>query len=160
MGTPITRADLEQSFPSLTPKVRAAIEAIFPQLILLAQQSDASVAATEGINNATVLTLSANDAFGNERIIAHGSGVVFQDNGPGSTFIIALANDLHFNGPYRVAFNLLADTNLDLPASGRVLVDDDFAGGPYATDAAAAADGIAVGQIYRHTAGTVVWRQV
>lgn len=159
MATSLTRADLEQSFPNLTPKVRAAIEAIFPQLIVLAQQGDATVAATTGIGNATVLTLSANDAFGNERILAHGTGVVFQDNGPGGTLVIGLANDLHFNGGFRVAFNLLSDTNLDLPASGRVLVDDDFAGGPYANDAAAAADGVKVGQIYRGPMGAVVWRQ-
>ena len=32
--------------------------------------------------------------------------------------------------------------------------------GPYASDAAAAADGILLGQAYRATGGTILWRQV
>jgi hypothetical protein len=51
---------------------------------------------------------------------------------------------------------LAADTNLDLPPSGRVPSSED---GPYADDTAAAAAGIQVGQWYAKTGGTVAWRQ-
>jgi hypothetical protein len=54
---------------------------------------------------------------------------------------------------------LLTDTNITMPPAGRLLAAN-ITAATYANDAAAAADGIAVGEAYRQPLGIVTWRQV
>lgn len=152
--TTLTRADLEKLFGN-DPKVIRAFEsltqAVQDQASQLASQTDA----TEAINDATVITLSPNATFGNERVLALGEGLDAVDNGPGNTLVLQLTFQISTNGGYPCTFNLKADTNLDLPTEGTV---PSSAIGPYADDAAAAAAGVAVGEWYAKTGGTVAWR--
>lgn len=95
-----------------------------------------AIASTGAIQNATVITLSANAAFNNERVLVL-DPTYFQ------------ADDTGPNGQYRVTF---------------IVPDSPQLPGPYASDAAAAAAGVDVGDAYRSsataTAGYVLWRQV
>lgn len=157
MGTSITRADLER-LQGMTPKLLRALEALFVDTATISNTVAGQVDATGSIQNATVLTLSSNTAFNNERVLTLDPNFFSEtDGGPGGTYKVTLINIIATNGGYRCTFNLKADTNLDMPVSGRVPSSAD---GPYADDAAAATAGINVGEIYRKTGGTVVWRQV
>lgn len=157
MSTAITRADL-QRLDGMTPKLLRALEELFVDTATTASAVAGQAAATGSIQNATVLTLSSNAAFNNERVLSLDPNFFRStDGGPSSTLFITLVNIIQTNGGYACTFNLKADTNLDMPVSGRVPSSAD---GPYADDAAAAAAGIQIGEIYRKTGGTVVWRQV
>lgn len=157
MGTSITRADLQQ-LGGMTPKLLRALEALFVDTAAVSETVAGQVSATGSIQSATVLTLSTNAAFANERVLSLDPNFFeATDGGSGGAYAITLVNIIQTNGGYRCTFNLKADTNLDMPVSGRVPSSAD---GPYADDAAAAAAGINIGEIYRKTGGTVVWRQV
>lgn len=157
MSTSVTRNDLQQ-LQGISPKVLRAFETLLVDTAAATEAVAGQVAATGSIQNATVLTLSSNAAFANERILSLDpnffTGV---DGGPGGTYTVSLINFIATNGGYRCTFNLKADTNLDMPVSGRVPSSAD---GPYADDAAAAAAGINVGEIYKRPAGVLAWRQV
>lgn len=158
MTTQITRFDLQQ-LAGMTPKLLRFFEDLF---VSTAQNSAATgdlSQATQSIQNATVITLSPNNAFNNERVLVVGAGLEVSDSGPNGTLTLTLANNLTFNGGFAVTFNLEADTNLDLPSSGRVMVKQDFASLTNAlNDAAAAAAGVPVGGLYRN--GSVVMVRV
>lgn len=155
----------------------AEIEKLFPgnrkAVIAYRQQQNAvdansttgatNVAATVQLQQATNITLSPNDALENERILNVANGLTIKDNGAGSTVVIGLEFLITLLGGYPITLNLEADTALDVPSSGRLIVDSDISylsAGPFANDAAAATGGIAVGQIYKKTGGDVSWRQV
>lgn len=156
MTTQASRADLEQ-LKGITPKLIR----FFEQLFVEGQSTKASVAgaveSTGALQNATVLTLSSNAAFTNERVLSLSSAFTVVDTGPGGELQISLGGTVGLNGGFSCTFNLAADTNLDLPTLGRVPSSAD---GPYADDTAAAAAGVAIGEWYAKTGGTVVWRQV
>lgn len=157
MSTSITRADLEQ-LKGISPKLLRAFADLFVDTAGISSQLQGQVAATGAIQNATVITLSSNTAFNNERILTLDPTLfVVADGGPGAELSVTLVNVVALNGGYQCTFNLQADTNLDLPSSGRVPSSGD---GPYADDTAAAAAGIALGGWYAKTGGTVVWRQI
>lgn len=118
-----------------------------------------NVGATQALQDATVITLSPNDTLTNERVLEVAEGLALTDTGPGGNLIIGLVYHIITNGGYRLTMNLASDTDVTLPPLG-TLLESTLGGGPYATDAAAASGGVALGAPYRKTGGTVVWRQV
>jgi hypothetical protein len=118
-----------------------------------------NVGATTALQDATVITLSPNDTFSQERVLSVGEGMTITDTGPNANVIIGLLYHIILNGGYRLTFNLLSDTNLSLPPLG-TLLESTLWGGPYSTDALAAAGGVPLGAPYRAPAGVVKWRQV
>lgn len=161
MTSTFNREDLYK-LQGMTPRLARGLESLSQTLTDTSAAVTAGVEATQGIANATVLTLSPNDAFANERILAVGDGLGLEDDGAGNNLVIRLRYVIKTNGGYRCTFNLLADTNLTLPTDGTVATT--VFPGPYANDSAAAADGVAVGEAYRLTAaagatnGTIAWR--
>lgn len=155
MTTTVTRALLSQL--TKNPQLLRFLEELFATGQATAGAVEGQAGATRAIQDATVLTLSNNAAFGNERVVQFSSAFEVTDGGPGGTLQIELTGAPTVNGGYRLTFNVLADTNLDLPPAGRVLVST-ISDAAYADDAAAAAAGIAVGEAYRKAGGTVAWR--
>lgn len=121
----------------------------------------ATVDATDSIADATVLVLSPNASFNNERVLKLGEGITARDDG---TFLILSVNDQvpHVSGGFAVQFQSTQDTRLQLPVRGllatqdqpeslanKVLVAPSISNiGTYANDAAAAAGGVPIGGIY------------
>lgn len=156
MTTPVTRWDLQQ-LKGITPKLLRFFEDLFATSQTSASDAAGAVAATGAIQEATVITLSSNAAFDNERVLTPGAGITLTDGGPGGQLEIATTGSVTLVGGFTLTFNLPSDCVLNLPALGRIPSSAD---GPYANDAAAAAAGINVGEIYLVTGGTVAWRQV
>lgn len=155
MTTIVTRNDLQQ-LQGISPKLLRALEDLFVDTATTTQAVAGAVEATGAIQNATVLVLSNNAAFGNERVLALNSDhFEVVDTGPGGALTVDLVAFVRLNGGFQCTFNLEADTNLDLPSAGRVPSSSD---GPYADDVAAAAAGIEVGEWYAKTGGSVAWR--
>lgn len=155
----VTRDDLSRAFPD-SPKLVLAFEQLFQSGEAVAGIQTAQAEATGALDQATVITLSPNDAFGNERTLAVDSATMgINDEGAGGSVIIYLVNNVVTQGGFSCTFNLGSDTALDLPSSGRVLTDSFLSAGPFASDAAAAAGGVALGRPYRRSDGVVAWRQ-
>lgn len=154
--TTLNRRDLQAIFGN-NHKAIAAFERIQSNANSAASTSAQNVAATQALQDATAITLSPNDALTRERVLNVGPGLQITDNGAGSTVLISLTNPVTINGAFTLTFNLVADSYLDFPATGRVPSSAD---GPYADDTAASAAGIPIGGWYAKTGGTVVWRQV
>jgi hypothetical protein len=155
MTTSVTRKDLAE-LKGITPKLVRFFEDLFSDTFAAAEATAGTVEATSSIQNATVLTLSSNAAFNNERVVTFSADFTVNDGGPGNPLSISLAA-ISINA-FTLRFNLLANTVLNLPTSGTLAALD--LGPSYATDAAAAAGGVAVGEIYKGPLGAVVWRQV
>lgn len=155
MTTRVSRADLEQ-LKGISPQLIRFFEELFLDGQSTKASVEGAVASTGAIQNATVITLSPNAAFGNERILVL-DPAQFQvvDDGPGGNLSVALVSVVNTNGGFQCTFNLEADTNLNLPSEGRVPSSAD---GPFADDAAATAAGVQVGEWYAKTGGTVAWR--
>jgi hypothetical protein len=124
-----------------------------------------NVDATDALNDATVLVLSSNAAFNNERVLKLGAGISARDDGASLT--IYADDDLpHVQGGFPVNLTATQKTNLLLPNSGRLATTDQvetlvgktvdkpiLSGlGNYASDAAASAGGVPINGIY-HNAG-------
>ena len=134
-------------------------EKVLQQVADTNQASTATVAATSALQDATAITLSPNDALNNERVLAVVSPLALHDNGPGNTLVLGFVIEFTINGSHALVLNLLGDTNVTLPPSGTLMTTG--AGTPsYANDAAAAAAGYAIGDIYKQPSGVVAWRQV
>lgn len=158
-GAPITLnwSDLSTLYPN-NPKVVQAFLQLFARVQATGEAVTAGVGATTALADATVLTLSANETLANERILAlDPTAFTFTDNGPGNTFALGLLYAIATTSGYRLTLNLDADTNVKLPVSG---VIPSSSTGPYANDAAAAAAGVQIGEIYKGPTGSVLWRQV
>lgn len=139
-------------------KLILGFESLQKTAIGAAVQTALNVEATTALQDATVVTLSPNATLTRERILAVATDQLsITDNGPGDTVVLGLVYPVKFTVAYSLAFNLLGDTSLDLPTTGRVPSSAD---GPYANDAAAAAADIPLDGIYRGPAGLVTWRQV
>lgn len=155
MTTTVTRALLSEI--TQNPQLLRFFEQLFATGQATASAVEGQVDSTRAIQDATVLTLSSNAAFSNERVVQFGDAFEVTDGGAGGTLQIELVGAAAVNGGYSLTFNVLADTNLDLPTTGRVLVST-ITPADYADDTAAAAAGVAVGEAYRKTGGTVAWR--
>jgi hypothetical protein len=171
--TSITRADLE-SLKGITPKLVRFFVDLFSDNADTARVASGAaataagaatvagqaVASTGAIQNATVLTLSNNAAFNNERVLTAGDGISFTDSGPNGTLVIAnsTTNPITVVGAFDFTLRIGADTDLTLPATGTLAALD--LGAAYTDDAGATAGGVAVGQMYKRTDGLIAWRQV
>ncbi len=156
-GTTFNRADL-QRISGMSLKVIQALESLQAKAVYASSTVTSSAAATKELQDATNVTLSSNDALPNERILAvDGATMFLTDNGPGSTVVIGMLYPIFTNGGYALHLNMIADTAVTLPTSGNI---PSSAVGPYTNDADAAANGVAVGDIYKAPLGVVVWRQV
>lgn len=156
-GAPTTLnwSDLSTLFPN-NPKAVQAFLQLFQRVKATGEAVTAGVDATQALTDATVLTLSPNEALANERVLAlDPSAFTFTDNGPGNTFVLSLLYAIATTSGYRLTLNLDADTNVKLPVAG---VIPSSAIGPYANDAAAAAAGVQIGEWYAVTGGNVAWR--
>jgi hypothetical protein len=154
----LTRADLAAAFNGNEKLIRA-FEKVLLTVAQNAKLSTANADATTDLQDATAVTLSPNAALNNERVLAVASPLALDDQGPGGEIVIGFT--FPFSVPVAHAFimNLLTDTNITMPPAGRLLAANVTAT-TYANDAAAAADGIAVGEAYRGLVGLVTWRQV
>lgn len=113
---------------------------------------DSGVAATSALADATVIVLSPNGDFTNERVLKVGDGInidVTDDSVTLSVENVAMAQG------YPITLISNGETQLILPLSGTVMVGespkvDVSTIGNFVDDAAAAAGGVAVGQLYRN----------
>jgi hypothetical protein len=121
-----------------------------------------NVEATDALQDATVLTLSPNTTFNNERVLRLGPGITATDDG---TYLTLSVNDMvpHVAGGFRLGLTVEADTTLVMPLAGVLSTQDGeetlsrktltsplIAGLlDYADDAAAAAGGVPVEGLYR-----------
>lgn len=82
-----------------------------------------NVDATDALQDATVLTLSPNATFNNERVLRIGEGITATDDG---TYLTLSVNDMvaHVAGGFRLALTVEADTVLVLPLAGVLATQD------------------------------------
>jgi hypothetical protein len=151
MSTTLTRAELAKLFPG-NPKAVLAFDYQQQQLADVTTTLASSADATTALQDATVITLSPNATFSNERVLQIDGTLFGIDDGEKLTLGVLIPITL--NGGYRLGINISADTYLDAPVSGVLLVD----AGPFADDTAAASGGVDVGQVYRKSDGTMAWR--
>ena len=118
--------------------------------------------ATDAIADATVITLSPNASFSNERVLRLGRGLRASDDG---TYLTIRVNDdvPSVEGGFPVTLTAQADVDLVLPAVGILATQDQeetlylkilhaprlVSVPDYVDDAAAATGGIEIGQMYR-----------
>lgn len=122
----------------------------------------ANVAATEALDQASVLTLSPNAAFGNEYVLSLGTGLV-GIVGPNS-YVLRLADTVPtVEGGFPLLLSVVGQTNVVLPLTGQLattgntetlqrktLAAPKLSGlSNAADDTAAATAGVPVGGIYR-----------
>lgn len=157
--TLLTRQQIAEIVGNDIRKIKA-FETLQKGVENLTAQTATNVGATTALQDATVITLSNNDTFTNERVLAVDPNfLTITDTGPNGNVILGLLYHIIVNGSYTLTFNTLSDTSLNLPPIG-TLVESQLGGNVYASDAAAAAGGVAIGEIYKKTGGTVAWRQV
>lgn len=122
----------------------------------------AQVAATDAMDQASVLTLSPNTAFRNERVLQLGAGLKGTEDG--YSFSLSLDGVAKVEGGFVCQLNVVGDTSVTVPLRGllattsnretltnKTLSAPALAGlGNYADDAAAASGGVAVGGMYRN----------
>ena len=150
----LTRAQLARALGGDIVVVRA-FEQQQQQLADNTEAVQSGAAASVALQDATVLTLSANEALTNERILRLGAGLAFADDG---TYFTVRSTGPRVAGGAGVTFIVTGNTSLILPLSGTVATTADIrsffaaiaAGPSYANDAAAAGGGVAVGGVYRN----------
>ena len=157
----LTRADLARAFGN-DPVLIAAFEQQQETVEATAAASGAAVAATGDIQAATVLVLSANDAFENERILTADSGIEIEDGG-GLLKVRVDDTVARVDGGFSATFIVTGTTAVIFPENGtlattsgtetftdKTLAAPKLSGlGNYADDSAAAAGGVPVGGVYR-----------
>jgi hypothetical protein len=145
----ISRADLAPVFGN-NPRVLAQFEALQRKVIEHEDTIGANVDATNALADATFVTLSANAELPNEYVFQVGEGLSLDASGG----VVALTLQAPvLTGGFKVYMAAAGNSTLALPLFGTLAVEEWFPG-PYADDAAAAADGVAVGECYRKTSGS------
>jgi hypothetical protein len=128
----------------------AAFEQLFDKVEANDAELASSAGATVAMNEATVLVLSANEAFANERILRITSGIKATDDG---TYLTLELEDVARTEGYAVTLIAQGDAELSVPLVGTVLVKEHIGAqlfGNYANDAAAAAAGVPIDGVYRN----------
>ena len=158
--TSMLRLMAAKAFPN-DPAFRARFEDQMSQIYKTADAVSQGVAATESLQDATVIVLSANGAFTNERVLELGSGLKWTVTA-GSVKIEVDKVPAIGNG-FKINFLPLGDCNIVLPIAGQLATREGvetFKGktldkpslsglGDYANDATAATGGVPVGGMYR-----------
>jgi hypothetical protein len=155
--------DLLAKYFGKDPRLVSAFE---EQARTVLQNTDDIVAATESLQDASVVTLSPNAAFGNEFILGNGDGTRIEP-GPGAV-TISVDDTVARSVGGKVTFTAPGAVNLALPVSG-TLVSDTAPGRLYrpsiaglvaaSSDSAAAAAGVPVLGVY-HNGGALRIRLV
>ena len=157
----LTRADLARAFGN-DPYLIAAFEEQQITVEQTAVASGESAAATTAIQDATVLTLSANEAFTNERVFTPYNGITGEDDGAHLKVRVDVTV-ARATGGHPVTFIATAPSSILVPPAGtlatvtgpetlinKTLQAPRLSGlGNYANDGDAAAGGVPVGGIYR-----------
>lgn len=113
-----------------------------------------SASATSALQDATVITLSPNDALANERVLKLGPGLKAKDDG---TFLTISAPGFVRSRDYQAVMIAPGPVTLFLPANGTLISREVSGLRDYASDAAAATGGVPIGGLY-HNAGAVRYR--
>jgi hypothetical protein len=143
----LRRDDLAQFFGS-NPRLLRAFEEHSAAL----EEAANGVADTQAMKDATVIVLSANGDFTNERLLQIGDGIDIEITANTVTLSV---KDVARTRDHGVTFVPPGEVVLLLPPDGTLLSDTRIAAmGNYASDAAAAAGGVAIGEFY-HNAGAV-----
>jgi hypothetical protein len=156
----IRREDLAQ-IPGMSPRLLRAFEDQSSAI----EDAVSTVADTQALKDATVVVLSANGDFTNERILQVGDGVRITITDEAVKLSL---KDVARSQDHNATFVAPADVMLFLPADGTLLSDSSLAVRPvfaslstYANDAAAAAAGVPVRGGYINSAtGAVTARLV
>ena len=155
--------DLLARFFGKDPRVLRFFEDQAATVEATAQSVTANVAATEAMDEATVLVLSSNAAFRNERVVAAGVGIEITDDGEIVTIRIDRTGAAEVTGGFGVLLRAQGETDLVLPIAGTLAtrggvetLENKTLAAPVlsgivnaADDAAAAGAGVPVGGIYR-----------
>ncbi|CAB4140473.1 hypothetical protein UFOVP407_58 [uncultured Caudovirales phage] len=163
----VPRAVIAQ-LAGLSPRLRAVLETSLKTTADIEAQQASQVAATDRLEQAAFLTLSANAELPNERTLLLGDGLVGTDGG--QTFTLSLRRVARTQGSFSCVFNLVGDTSLVLPLTGQVATTGNIETlrrktldapslsglGNYANDAAAATGGVPVGGMYRNGSALMV----
>lgn len=164
----LTRELLERAFPGQL-RTQRAFEAIADTAFGAADLVTANVEATDALQAATVVTLSPNAAFANERVLAAGPGLTLAEDGV-NVVIRTSKGTPAVSGGYQVRFYPIGDSELFLPLTGTLATRENvetlqqktldapkMSGlGNYLDDAAAAAGGIPVGGVYRNGSALMI----
>jgi hypothetical protein len=144
----LRRDDLAQFFGS-NPRLLRAFEEHSAAL----EEATNGVADTQAMKDATVIVLSANGDFTNERLLQIGDGIDIEIT---ATTVRLSVKDVARTLDHGVTFVPPGEVVLFLPPDGTLLSDTRFASlVNYANNAAAIAGGLAVGDLYR-TGGAVM----
>jgi hypothetical protein len=158
----LNREMLAKAFPS-QPRLVVAFEQQSQVVEKVDAQSTENVAATKALQDATVLTLSANDTLANERVVQPGPGISFNDTGTELTIDVSDAV-VRADGGGLITIAASVDVTLLVAGSGTIVTRsavETLSGktlsspkvsgiGDYANDAAAAGGGVPVGGVYRN----------
>ncbi len=158
----IPRDLLAQAFPG-QPRVQAAFEDLSIRANEAADATASTISATEALQDATVIVLSTNGAFTNERVLQWGAGLSVDDDGANVTLRLNEGAPA-VQGGHQVTFVGQGPSTLILPLTGtlatrsnpetltnKTLATPSVSGlGAYANDAAASAGGVPVGGVYRN----------
>jgi hypothetical protein len=147
----LRRADLEQFFGSNPRLLRE-----FEDQAQTVETISNGVADTQALKDATVIVLSANGDFTNERVLQIGDGIDIDITADTVTLSV---KDVARTQDHQATFVPPADVLLFLPPDGMLVSTttplSQYPGfGDYANDAAAAAGGVPVGFPY-HTTGAM-----
>lgn len=154
----ISRPELERVF---NQRAARQFETLQEHVANTVETTSANVDATETLQTATFVTLSANTELPNEYVLSVGPGLSISA-ASGAVTIYSEAPVI--SGGHPVTFTVTGPTNLALPISGilatragvetlsnKTLAAPLVSGlGDYANDAAAAAGGVPVGGVYRN----------
>lgn len=161
------RDDLAQFFGS-NLRLMTAFE---DQATVVAESSEAStaaVAATDAMKDATVVVLSANGDFTNERVLRLEDGLEIDDTDP--AFVTIRLNHVARTANHDVTLIVAGDSEVEFPISGKVATREGIETfqnktldqpsvinlGNYANDAAAAAGGVPLWGMYRNGSALMV----
>lgn len=159
---PVFRRDDLAQFFGKNPRLQRAFE---DQALAVQDSSAAStsaVAATNALQDATVIVLSPNAAFTNERVLRLEDGLELDDSDP--AFLTIRLKDVARSSDYAVTLVPEGDTTLFLPLTGTLATRENVETlanktldqpseinlGNYANDAAAAIGGVPVWGAYRN----------
>lgn len=151
MAEEVARADrymLAKHFGGDERTIRA-FESLFNNVETQGASLASNAESTTALQDATVLTLSANEALTHERILKLAPGLEAVDDG---TFLTIQLKDVARTEGYGVTLIAQGETQLAVPLVGTVLVKEHIGAslGNYLNDAAAAAGGVPIEGLYRN----------
>lgn len=157
----INRDLLAQAFPG-QPRLQRAFEEQAKTVDATAATVASSVGATEALQDATVITLSSNAAFANERVLRLGHGLEAVTDDAFVTISVDPSEAPYVEGGFNVTLRGQGVTDIILPTSGtlatragtetlsnKTLAATIVLATDYANDAAAAAGGVPINGVYR-----------